>query len=113
MTIRAWLRSRTPPAPAPLLARLEAALGPALDDDASSAPARLLDAAVELLRPLVARDDAGRDCALDLLAADALVTYAFEAASDDVDSLDGLTHDAMRRLASLAPDGNAVRHARG
>ena len=43
-----------------------------------------------------------RDSALDLLAVDALVTYAFEAAADAPEVLETLSTDALRRIASLA-----------
>jgi hypothetical protein len=103
VTIAEWLRSRTPPAPEPLVARVEAALGGYRTADAERAPELLLGAAVGLLQPLLARKHAGRDAALDLLAADALVTYAFEAASADPEQLDARTREAMIRLAGLAP----------
>jgi hypothetical protein len=103
VTIAEWLRSRTPPAPEPLVARVEAALGRHRSEDAERAPELFLDAAVGLLEPLLAREHAGRDAALDLLAADALVTYAFEAASADPEQLDARTREAMVRLAGLAP----------
>ena len=113
MTILEWLRSRTPPAPPALQARLEWALGANGGRDISSAWSVLLDAAVSLLSPLVARADAGRDCALDLLAADALVTYAFESASSDVDRLDARGLEAMRHLAALAADAEVRASAPG
>jgi hypothetical protein len=101
-TIGEWLRSRTPAPPPALFARVSEALGDGMDDDVSAAPERCVGAAVLLLEPLLEREDAGRECALDLLAADALVTYAFEAAGADVDRLDQRTRDAMARLAGLA-----------
>jgi hypothetical protein len=39
---------------------------------------------------------------LDLLTVDALVTYAFEAASEDIDSLAARAGAAMTRLAATA-----------
>jgi hypothetical protein len=113
VTVAEWLRSRTPPPPEALVVRVEAALGgPAAATDAAVAPERLLDAAVLLLEPLLAREDAGRECALDLLAADALVTYAFEAASVDAERLDERTRAAMERLAGLAPSSDDRVRAR-
>jgi hypothetical protein len=112
VTIAQWLRSRTPPAPEALRARVEAALGSSASSDVGAAPELFLSAAVTLLEPLLARDDAGRESALDLLAADALVTYAFEAASTDGDQLDTRTRDAMVRLAGLAPDRDDRLRAR-
>ena len=106
MTITEWLRSRTPAAPEALVARVEEALRTrgAGAAGVEAAPERLLDAALSLLQPLLARESAGRESALDLLAADALVTYAFEAASIEPEQLDARTRDAMLRLTRLAPD---------
>jgi hypothetical protein len=57
-----------------------------------------------LLRDVVARPAAGRESALDLLAADALATYAFEAAADASKSLEQSARDAMRRIGALATE---------
>ena len=113
MTIVEWLRSRTPPAPDALVARVEDALGPDAADGVDDAPERLMDAAVRLLQPLLARERAGRESAVDLLAADALVTYAFEAASSEPERLDTRTRDAMLRLAQLGPGAGDHLPARG
>lgn len=43
-----------------------------------------------------------RDSALALLAVDAIVTYAFEAAADDPERLVALTESALARIANLA-----------
>jgi hypothetical protein len=45
--------------------------------------------------------------ALELLAADALVTYAFEAASEEPEALAARADEAMRRIAELAHDAVA------
>ena len=102
MTIRAWLADRRPPPPARLRERVASAFGDSLDRPASEAPAEAVTAAEVLLRDLLARPTAGRESALDLLAVDALVTYAFEAAADDPASLAARAEDAMTRLAALA-----------
>lgn len=101
MTIGAWLRERAP-APPQLSARVAQVMGDRVDRKADEASTVCLDAAEELLRELLARPSVGRESALDLLTADALVTYAFEAASEMPESLDARATDAMRRLASLA-----------
>jgi len=75
VTLAAWLQSRTPPAPPALMARVELALGGGLAADLSEVPDECLRAALSLLEPLLDRHEARRECALDLLAADALVTY--------------------------------------
>ena len=43
-----------------------------------------------------------RGSALDLLAVDALVTYAFEAAADEPDKLEERTERALVTIAALA-----------
>lgn len=68
----------------------------------ADAAACCLDAASELLRDLLARGSAGRESALDLLTVDALVTYAFEAAASEPESLVRRADDAMTRLAAAA-----------
>lgn len=102
MTLAAWLRERTPAPPAQLTARILETLGERCDADASNAPDLCIAAAEDLLRELLARPSAGRESALDLLTVDALVTYAFEAAGDDPDSLMGRAEHAMTRLAATA-----------
>jgi hypothetical protein len=82
MDVRAWLASRTPEPPPALRARLDALLGEALDRPVTAFPEEAVSRAERLVRAMLAEGRTGRDAALDLLAADALVTYAFEAAAD-------------------------------
>jgi len=102
VTVQAWLRARTPAPPPALFERVERAL--AADGETSSVvtPEGCISAATTILAPLLARENAGRECALDLLAADALVTYAFEVASEEPETLDQRASAAMRAIASLA-----------
>ncbi len=74
----AWLEQREPRAPEPLFARMAAALSRRTETDV---PAALAGAALACLRAAV---EGGRDraAAWDLLAADALLTYACEAAAE-------------------------------
>jgi hypothetical protein len=102
MTLLDWLRSRTPAPPPALMERIVEALGRRAEDDASRAAALCLDAATGLLERLLQPDALGRDSAIDLLAADALVTYAFEAAAADIAKLDDRATAAMTRLGALA-----------
>ena len=102
MNLADWLRQRTPTPPARLLANVQRTLGDRCDRDASDAAGLCIDAAEELVRELLARPSAGRESALDVLTVDALVTYAFEAASDDPDSLGERAERAMARLAATA-----------
>lgn len=101
MTVAAWLRERTPAPPQRLATSIEAALGPRLSAPRADVATECIDAAEALLRDLVARPTSGRDSALDLLTVDALVTYAFEAAADDPETLDARAHEAARRLAAI------------
>jgi len=97
-----WLRHRTPTPPAQLGARIRETLGERCNADAVAASDLCIAAADELLRDLLSRPSAGRESALDLLTVDALVTYAFEAASDDASSLTVRAEQAMTRLAAAA-----------
>jgi hypothetical protein len=99
-----WLRQRTPTPPPELSARIQQTLGERCGADASAVPELCLAAAEGLLRELSKRPAAGRESALDLLTVDALVTYAFEAASDDPASLAALASEAMTRLAATAQE---------
>lgn len=76
--LAAWLDTRRPAPPAALRARLDAALA----DGPGSLPVRLATLGRELLERVAARPAGGRELALDLLAADALITYAFEAQAE-------------------------------
>jgi hypothetical protein len=101
MTVGTWLATREPAPPAELSARLHEVLGPRLDESAERAPEVLLDAATALLGSLL--DGAGgRESALDLLTADALATYAYEAAADSPDAGRALTERGMEQLSAAA-----------
>ena len=102
MTVREWVRARKPRPPAALLARLDAVVGDALNGPADAAADVLLAAGERLAAALLGGERTSRESALDLLTADALVTYAFEAAGANPDRIDGLAGHAMARIASLA-----------
>ncbi len=101
MTLGEWLDSRTPPAPPALLARMRSALGDRLTLPAEKADALCLAAGEALLADLLASGRTSRDGAIDLLAADGLVTYAFEAASERPAGPDGLARDAIEWIARV------------
>ena len=61
-----------------------------------------LGAGEQLLAGLLNGDCSSRDCALDLLTADALVTYAFELAANDPSRIGERAQQATARLAALA-----------
>ena len=101
MTIQAWLDGREPAPPPALAARvreLASAVRTPGDDHASTC----LAAAEARLASLVRQGEAGRVGALDLLAIDALVTYAFEAAAATPGSVPERAAEAMSRLSLVA-----------
>jgi len=105
--VRAWLHERRPAPPATLLARLEEVLDQERNGDEMDIVFTALTAATNLLEEIVARPAAGRECALDLLTADALVTYAFEVASDDPEGLASRAATALRQFAAVGADPSA------
>lgn len=101
MTVGEWLASRTPPPPPALSARMCAALGDSLALPSTQVTEACLAAGERVASELLQNNLTTRDSALDLLAADALVTYAFEAAADAPDAVAARATDAMRRIAAL------------
>lgn len=73
-----WLASRRPTAPLALVEPMTRRLEPS----ATTLPDHLAAAGKALLDGVLSHPEGGRDLALDLLAADALVTYAFEAQAE-------------------------------
>jgi hypothetical protein len=101
-TAAEWLTAVAPAPPPALASRLRAQLVRCGLLDATATPEVYLDAAEALLDDLLDDGCASRDSALDLLVADAFVTYAFELASDEPTRLAARAEDAMHRIASLA-----------
>lgn len=101
MTVGAWLEARSPEAPPALAARVRQALGARWMDDEVRTYDVCEAASEELLEALLAARETGRDSALDLLAADALVTYAFEHAAGAARDLDAEAARAMERIAVI------------
>jgi hypothetical protein len=101
VTLGAWLRERSPEPPARLSSRVEERLGADLDAAAAQAAPLCVAAAERLLAELLRRASTGRESALDLLAVDALVTYALEAAAASPESIERVSTDAMLRLAAV------------
>jgi hypothetical protein len=110
MTVREWLAHRTPVPPPALRARLDEALGEsdAAADDVAEA---CLRTAERLIETLLRGECTSRESALDLLTADALVTYAFEAAGASPGDLVSRASGAMRRIAALGGGRPAVATA--
>ena len=102
LTVGAWLATREPVPPPALAARLRELLGSrALEAAAGEAPELLLQAGEAVLARLLSAAATTRESALDLLAADALVTYAFEAAGDEPESLPMRVERAMASIARV------------
>ncbi len=76
--VLAWLDTRRPAAPATLRERLR----DAVHDAPGGLAAHLEQLGNELLARVASRPTGGRELALDLLAADAFATYAFEAQAE-------------------------------
>ena len=108
MTVGEWLHARTPRPPAALTARLEAVLAESLGEASERVPELFLVAGERVVAELLRHDNTSRDSALDLLTADALLTYAFEAAGRDVSTITQRATDAMARISALG-DTHLVR----
>src|SRR5437764_12754961 len=76
--VLAWLDARRPAPPPALRAHLDAAV----TDSDEWLPAHLVELGEAMLGRVTERPEGGRELALDLLAADAFVTYAFEAQAE-------------------------------
>jgi hypothetical protein len=99
-----WLASRRPAPPAKLAQRLESALSEFLSAPDVTPSDAFAVAAAGLLRRLMkaeSKPSSRREEAIDLLAADALVTYAIEAAADECESFAERTDAVIARLAVL------------
>lgn len=100
-TVGEWLASRAPAPPPALWARIEWALGDALTLDQRETADVCLAAGERVLGTVLREDGAARDCALDLLTADALVTYAFETEGESPADIAVRAAGAMLRIAAL------------
>lgn len=101
MTLGEWLDSRVPPPPAALADALRAELAAGLDIPMSDAPAALLKAGERVLKRVLQAEPQTPAIAPDLLLADALVTYAFEAVAESASSAEQFARDAMARLGAM------------
>ena len=92
--------------PAALRARLAQALSASAGGASAPAPtaAACLEAGEALLAQVLGGDPRSRATALDLLAADALVTWAFELAAARAEDFEAVAGAAMRRIAAHAPE---------
>ena len=100
MTLRDWLADREPVPPRILRERVEA-LALEIPDQDGETPDQLLAAAEAALERMAREGTDDRAAALDLLAVDALVTYAFEFAAQSPDGIPRLSERAMTRLSAV------------
>ena len=98
--LASWLRTRTPTPPDALLARIDAFV--AGQREAPTSAESLIDCAASAMTTLLGSGCLTRQSALDLLAVDALITYAFEAAADEPDRIDERARRALTTIAALA-----------
>jgi hypothetical protein len=96
-----WLAAREPAAPAPLAARLLELARVAPTECLGGTMTETMSALgrFALVRSL-GRGETGNDVALDLLAADAFVTYAFEAAAEEGADVRRAVTDLLTRMPS-------------
>jgi hypothetical protein len=101
VTVGEWLRTRVPPPPPDLAERMDIVLGDALEEPVERASDLLLASGERLVAGLLRNNSTTRESALDLLAADALVTYAFELEESSPSNIEARAHAAMMRIASI------------
>lgn len=99
----AWIKAHAAEAPPALVARVTRLIESDAALEAMPTAEALVAAAEHLLGEVVkAGATSGREIALDLLAADSCVTWAFEAASELPSELAARAEAAMRQLAQVA-----------
>lgn len=100
-TVGAWMAQLHPAPPAALHARLCDLVSSSASRPVAEVAEACLEAGERLLDDLLTSGTTSRATALDLLAVDALVTYAFQAAADDPLRLEARAARAMSRIAAL------------
>lgn len=100
-TVGEWLAGLQPPPPAALADRLTEILREHAHHPASAVPEVCLQKGEQMLAELMESGSTDRATALTLLAVDALVTYAFDAASGDPAHIEERAANAMKRIAAL------------
>lgn len=108
--LKEWLASRSPPPPPRLAARLAAAVPLSAGSDSGELSGSLIAAATSILREAIAESSEERNgaVALDLLAADALITYAVEAAAEDCERFAARTDEMIARISAVAAGGDQI-----
>ena len=102
MTVREWVAARTPSAPPALRERVASRLGESGGAPDAEAAERCGAAGVRLVDSLISSDCSARENAIDLLAADALVTYAIERAAETSADFAADMDAMVARVASIA-----------
>ena len=104
MTVADWITTRSPRPPEALLERVMAALGADAARPAEDTANVCVATAARQLQALVDDGRFERESAIELLAVDALVTFAFEHASVTARAdLGRLSREAIMRLGALTP----------
>jgi hypothetical protein len=99
-SVKAWLEEREPEPPAELAAQLARCVDAAPEAVlAGGSVAEVIGAlGTWLLQSVVERQRTAHDAAMQLLAADAFVTYAFEAASEEGTDVTDLATRLLTRV---------------
>lgn len=100
----AWLRSRMPEAPQTLVIHIQTLLESHAEWESLSRAEAFIEASQRLLRRVLTADPVARASALDLLAADACVTFAFESAADDPPTIPARAKIAKWVIAGVAAE---------
>lgn len=100
VNVAAWLSTRQPPVPPALGERLTQVIDPQVTSVSRDLPAMLVERAKQLISGL----PEGRSAALDLLTADALITYAMEAAADDAALLEEAATHSLGRISAASAE---------
>lgn len=104
MNAAEWLHSRTPRPPAALTNRLDVLLAGLDSHGTTSVPDALHLGLDRLLDELLRNEASSRGSALDLLAADAIMTYLMESVAEDIHSLDARAAAAMASISTALDD---------
>jgi len=101
-----WIAERSPAAPEALVRCMCDTFRQHPEWDALPRAEALVAAGEALLRQVLEGDASSRASALSLLAADACVTYAFEAAADEPQTIAARAQAAAMRIGNLARSAN-------
>jgi hypothetical protein len=98
------MASRTPESPEALVQRIRELFDEHAEWNSLSRVDAFVEAGGQLLRRVLEATTEARAVALDLLAADACITYAFEAAADDPGTLAAHAESAKTKIALVASE---------